>query len=107
MTVRSGLRRSRGWPQYITHPTVILGRAPDGHVERSPRRYASASRRSTACWRFVRWKRLLLVAGGLVAKCTSRKDKLERPAMPSWRLTFGGCGGHLERVRRGPVYRDC
>ena len=35
------------------------------------------------------------------------QGQLERPAMPSWRLTFGGCGGHLERVRRGPVGRDC
>src|SRR5438105_8146605 len=103
MTAEIKLRRSRGWPRYITHPTVSLGRAPDGHVERSPRRYASASGRSTACSRFVRWKRLLLVAGGLVTKCTSRKDS---SSARRWRLTSGGCGGHLERVRRGPVCRD-
>src|SRR5438309_4686567 len=76
MTVRIRLRRGRGWPRYISLLTVSLGRAPEGHVERAPRRYASASGRSTACSRFVRCKRLLLVAGGLVTKCTSRKDSL-------------------------------
>src|SRR5207248_4456637 len=76
MTAEIKLRRSRGWPRHITHPTVSLGRAPQGHVERAPRSYASATGRSTACSRFLRWKRLLLVAGGLVTKCTSRKDSL-------------------------------
>src|SRR2546423_3656013 len=73
MTAEIKLLRSRGWPRYISLLTVSLGRAPEGHVERSPRRYAGTSGRSTACSRFLRWKRLLLVAGGLVTKCTSRK----------------------------------
>src|SRR5207245_3666888 len=92
--------------RYIPHPTVSLGRAPDGHVKRSPRRYAAAGARSTARSQFVRWKRLLLVAGGLVRKCTGRKDSLAL-GDASCGLTFGGCGGHLERLRRGPVCRDC
>src|SRR5438874_3651327 len=36
MTAEIKLRRSRGWPRYVSLLTMSLGRAPNGHGERAP-----------------------------------------------------------------------
>jgi hypothetical protein len=35
MTAEIKLRRTRGWPQYISLPAMPLGRAQNGHAERA------------------------------------------------------------------------
>src|SRR2546423_2778420 len=84
MAAEFSLQWSRGWPG--TSPTQrCLWGEPRRSCRARYRSYARATARSTARPRFVRWKRVLLVAEGLVSKWTRPDDSLKLPARPAER----------------------